>query len=151
MDSCDAGLQVFWGNKNNFFSIIFVKDLIDAILKAALNENSIGKTYYLCNDIPLTWEELSSTLFVIMEKRPIYTINLPSFMADISGYFGQLYSLITKKYELLNLQKVKLGKPKYWICSNQHAKEDFGFETRYSIEDGLRITFEWYKRNRWIK
>ena len=72
-------------------------------------------------------------------------------MADISGYFGQLYSLITKKYELLNLQKVKLGKPKYWICSNQHAKEDFGFETRYSIEDGLRITFDWYKRNRWIK
>ncbi|NOY65254.1 MAG: NAD(P)-dependent oxidoreductase [Nitrospirae bacterium] len=144
-------LQVFWGNKDNFLSIIFVKDLIDGILKATFSENSIGKTYYLCNDISLTWEDLINILFAIMEKRPLFTINLPSFVADISGYFGQLYSLITKKHELLNLQKVKLGKPKYWICSNQCAKEDFGFETQYSIEDGLRITFDWYKRNRWIK
>ena len=40
---------------------------------------------------------------------------------------------------------------KYWICSVEKAKYDFGYEQKYSLEEGFKLTFDWYKSNGWIK
>ncbi len=73
-------------------------------------------------------------------------INVPAFLADFAGIIGSAYSLLTKRHMLLNRQKVKLSKPKFRVCSNEQAKRDFNFTPTYTVEEGLRATFEWYKQ-----
>ena len=143
----NSGLSIFWGNRYNYISIIFVTDLIMGILKAATNNIAIGKTYFLCDDHPVSWQDIVNILGSILGKRNRYAINIPSFVADMLGGIGDVYSLLTKKQSLLNRQKVKLSKPKFWVCSNEQARKEINFTPQFTIEEGLKITFEWYKQN----
>ena len=56
------GISLFYGNRNKYLSLIYVGDLIEGILKAAFSENSIGKTYFLCNDQPFRWQDINLTI-----------------------------------------------------------------------------------------
>lgn len=49
-----------------------------------------------------------------------------------------------------NRDKLNELLPDYWICSNQNAKDRFGFEFKYSFRDGMRETIAWYKDKKWI-
>lgn len=147
----NSGIQLYWGTKDNYFNLIFIDDLLNGILKATFSENTIGKSYFLCNDMPITWGGLSDILSDIIEKKPVLTLNLPPFIANIGGYIGLMYSLLTRRQLLVNPQKIKLSKQKYWVCSTRHAKEDFNFNPDFSLVDGLKITLGWYKRNKWIR
>ncbi len=144
------GISLFYGNRNKYLSLIYVGDLIEGILKAAFSENSVGKTYFLCNDQPFSWQDINLTISKL-EKKKIFVVNIPEFLINIVGIIGGAYSLITKKYSLINMQKIKLAKPKYWVCSNREAKKDFGFEANLPLGKGIKITYEWYKDNNWIR
>ena len=141
-----SGFCLFWGNRNNYISIIFVTDLIRGILKAANSNVAIGKTYFLCNDQPVRWGDLLDVISTITGWQNLLTINIPSFMVDILGRAGDIYSLLTGKRTLLNRQKINLGRQKYWICSNEQVKKDINFCPEFTLEEGLKITFNWYKQ-----
>lgn len=65
----NSGFSVFWGNRYNYISIIFVTDLIMGILKAANSNIAIGKTYFLCNDHPVRWQDIVNILAIIIGKK----------------------------------------------------------------------------------
>ncbi|MGE5528385.1 MAG: NAD-dependent epimerase/dehydratase family protein [Patescibacteria group bacterium] len=145
----DYGINLYAGNRGKYFSLIYIDDLTKGIADAAMSENTINKKYFLCNDAPVTWNQIQERVFQIAGKSKI-NIYIPYHLILCASVFGSLYSIITRRSALVNLNKVLLAKPKYWILSNKNAKKDFGFSCRYSIDTGLRLTYEWYKTNGWI-
>jgi dihydroflavonol-4-reductase len=146
----NKNINIFAGNKNKYTSIIHVDDLIEGIVKAALNENCIGQTYNLSNNSPVTWQEIHSEIISSLNSKPKITLNIPYIFLYILGIFGSIYSFITKKISIINIQKIKLSKPKYFTCSNQKAISDFNFSTSINLEEGIKSTCEWYKQNKWL-
>jgi nucleoside-diphosphate-sugar epimerase len=143
------GVNVYPGNKNKYISIIFVTDLVKAIIDAALSENTINKKYFICNDEPIPWKQVHSTVFKIAGKNKL-DISLPFHFLYFISFFASIYSKITKKATLLNPNKIKLSEPEFWIASNKNAKKDFCFDPKYSLEEGLKATYKWYKENGWL-
>ena len=39
---------------------------------------------------------------------------------------------------------------KYWISSVAKAKRDFGYEQKISLEDGMKLTADWYRKQGWL-
>ena len=146
----NAGLHLFCVKKSDLFSIIFVKDLVEGILKAVSTDTTVGRTYLLSNDLPICWEELYDIITELMNRTIWMKLNIPWTVLEYLGCLGDAYSILSRKKILINTQKQKLAKPKFWICSNKQAKSDFEFKPSYSIKQGLEETLQWYRQHRWL-
>jgi nucleoside-diphosphate-sugar epimerase len=143
------GLNFYAGNRNQVISIIYIKDLVRAIVDASFSENTVNRKYFVCNDDPLSWSEIHDTIFRTAGKRKL-DVTLPMFMVKTVSSLGSLYSLIAGKSILVNANKARLASPSYWLVSNMKAKRDFGFQSRFSFVQGIQETYEWYKTHGWL-
>jgi nucleoside-diphosphate-sugar epimerase len=141
--------SVFAGVKHKYVSLVYIKDLIPAILNAALSEKTKNRTYYVCDDTPVTWKKIHDTIFKISGRKKI-DISLPLAPILLASYLGSLFSVISGKATLFNHQKVIFSRPKYWIASNRRAKQDFNYQSRYHSAVGFKETYAWYKENGWL-
>ncbi|KYK26060.1 hypothetical protein AYK26_01275 [Euryarchaeota archaeon SM23-78] len=144
-----SGINFYFGNKDKYISLIYVDNLVESMISASLSEKTISKTYFLCNDEPVTWQNIHETIFKICGKERL-TLNIPYKVLYFISNLGNIYSYSTKKTPLLNVQKVRLSKPKYWIASNENAKKDFEYKDTISLEEGVRLTYEYYSRNNYL-
>lgn len=144
-----SGFNVYPGVKNKYISLVFVTDLINGIINASLSPNAVNKKYFLCDDKPLMWKEIHETIFKVAGKKFI-EINLPFGLVYAASHIGSAFSAITGKQVILNKNKVELSQPDFWISSNEAAKNDFGYIQNYTFEEAARLTFDWYKTNKWL-
>lgn len=143
-------LSVYPGYRDNVISIIFITDLVDGVLQAMRAKGAEGKTYFLCADEPASLCDIHRAIANAEEKNVI-ELSIPQRIVDLVCKAGDVYSKLTGRYSIVNSQKAALSRPPYWICSAERAKKDFGFETRVSLSEGLRITYRWYLENGWLK
>ncbi|MFK7845285.1 MAG: NAD-dependent epimerase/dehydratase family protein [Rhodothermales bacterium] len=143
------GLGIYPANRNSFVSIIYVNDLVDGIINAAMHDNTKNQTYFLAKDIAVTWHQIYSFIADIWGSK-LREINLPFGLISIAGHLGDIYSKITGKITVLNSKKIDLAKPAFWVCSSEKAQKDFGFDPQTTLPGGLRQTFSWYKEAGWL-
>jgi dihydroflavonol-4-reductase len=141
--------SIFAGVKHKYVSLVYIKDLIPAIVDAAQSEAAKNKTYYLCDDTAVTWKEIHDAIFQITGRSKI-DISLPYTPILLASYLGSLVSVVTGKATIFNHQKVIFSRPEYWIASNLRAKQDFAYQSRYHYTEGFKETYEWYQENGWL-
>jgi nucleoside-diphosphate-sugar epimerase len=141
------GINIYAGNKKKYFSYVYVDDLVDGMISASLSDKAIAGTYFVCNDKPITWQQMHETIFSTFGKEPL-NISIPFPFIKALSYLGDAYAHVFRKAPILNVQKVKMSEPECWIASNQKAKEDLGYQPNVSLEDGVRRTYEHYDRNK---
>ena len=144
-----SGVNVYAGNKLQTVSLVYVKDLVNAIIDSSLSDKTVDQKYFINDDEPKNWIEIQSEIFKASGRNKI-DFSLPVGLLNILAYGGSLYSKITNQPVLLNLNKIELAKPDYWVFSNEKAKRDFGFKCRYSFTDAIKETLDWYKKNNWL-
>jgi nucleoside-diphosphate-sugar epimerase len=64
--------------------------------------------------------------------------------------FSEYLSKFIRRPFLLNKDKVKEMLQKDWICDITKARNILGFEPRVSLSEGAKLTFEWYKNEKWL-
>jgi nucleoside-diphosphate-sugar epimerase len=144
------GFNIYAANRKKMVSIIYVDDLVNGILQAAQAQAANGQVYHLCDDTPVTWETIQQEIVKVVNTK-VVTFSIPEIFIRLSGVFGDLFSKMTGRFSLINRQKIRLSLPKYWLVSNERAKRDFGFACETALEDGLRKTWLWYRKNGWLK
>lgn len=137
------------GKIEQYVSMIHVFDLADGIIHTAQNESGLRETYFVCNDQPYSWTQVIGEIKKLMDKRPI-NLSVPYSVAYGIASIIEFVSRMRGKPTILDRQKMKELREQYWTASNQKIKTQLGFSPKISIEDGLRITLEWYKENNWI-
>ncbi len=144
------GITPLIGFGDKFVSLIYVKDLTQGIILAAENENSNGEVFFISSDRYYNWKEVGETASSLMNKKSI-NIKFPHWLVYTVGFFAQIFAAIAGKAATLNIEKCWDLTRKAWICSNEKSKRMLGFQEKYSLKDGFKLTYEWYKQNNWIK
>jgi nucleoside-diphosphate-sugar epimerase len=67
-------------------------------------------------------------------------------IAGMSEFLGKF----STKPPIFNFDKGRDFVQNFWTCSVEKAKNDFGFQQKVSLDDGLKSTVNWYKQNNWI-
>jgi len=143
------GIIPQFAGKASYLSIIFVKDLVQGILKAMTLKKAAGKIYFLANPKPYSLEEVARITLKILGKKGL-RINFPSFVMDAAAIFSEGLGHLTGKPAVLNRQKALEMKQRFWICSPKRAKNDLNFETKTGLEEGIRSTLLWYNEQGWL-
>jgi nucleoside-diphosphate-sugar epimerase len=142
-------INLYYGNAKKYTSIVHVRDLVEGMIAAAVSPKAVNRAYFLCNDEALTWQELQEAVKQTMGKRAP-GIHLPACTASIAAFFSEPIMKLTKKPLLVNKEKVKLSRPRYWIASNKRARSELKFAPKINLADGLAETYAWYVENGWL-
>jgi nucleoside-diphosphate-sugar epimerase len=146
----EKGMTVFFGNRDRWFSAVYVEDLVTAILNAASSEATAGKGYFICDGRPVTWEQFQIRLVELSGRPKVRQIDLPSFLVPLAAVGGELLTSLDKKPRVLNRQKAIMGNQKAWTCTHASANRDFGYAPAFDLDAGIKETFAWYRKEGWL-
>ena len=145
------GRNVFFGNRQKWCSMVYVDDVIDAILLAAKSPAAVGKGYFICDDHPTTWEEFQGHVLAALGNPRVLTLDLPAFVVDVAAFFGELATWVDKKPRLFNRQKALMGAQPAWICTSKAARAELGFSSKVALKEGCERAVAWYRQQGWLK
>jgi nucleoside-diphosphate-sugar epimerase len=145
----EKGRNVFFGNRSRWFSAIYVDDLVDAILLSAEHEGARGKGFFVCDNVPLTWERFQDEI-VRASGRKVRTLNLPEFLVNVAAAGGEIATRLDHKPRLFNRQKAKMGAQEAWTCKSDALRAATGWQSKVPVAEGVRRSFEWYRKEKWV-
>jgi dihydroflavonol-4-reductase len=137
------------GLREKYLSIVYVKDLVNAVMLAAESPQSAGQSYFVDDGTIYSWTEISAVI-----KRVIgaWTIPLfvPQWKVSLLAYIAEGLAMFSKKPALLNRQKIIELKQTNWTCTSQKIRNELGYTSQYPFERGCEETYAWYTEQRWL-
>jgi nucleoside-diphosphate-sugar epimerase len=145
----DARRNVFFGNRHQRWSAIYVDDCVEAILAATTHPAAVGEGFFVEDGRPLTWVEFQDTIVRESGKRAL-TLDFPAFVVTLAGIGGEIATRLDGKPRLFNRQKAKMGAQEAWVCSADKLRARLGWNAKIGHEEGVRRAFGWYRAQGWI-
>lgn len=142
------GIQLNVGNLES--TICFVWDVVQGMIDAAENANARGEIYILGENKIYHLKQLYQSISSILGKRTV-KLPMPNFLLFFFSFFIEIHSRLTNSIPIMTRQELsQYFKYRYWRFDTSKARRDFGFQCRYPLEKGVRITIDWYRQNGYI-
>ena len=130
------------GRHRNLSDFCYVKNLTRGMIDAAQSENTVGRTYFLSDARPYTFQEIIDAVAGAYHLEPPRR-SLPrapllgaSHVLDaLAGIFGFTSPLTPRGVRWMTTN--------YWICSCGKARTDFGYSPEFDLVAGLGRTVRW--------
>jgi nucleoside-diphosphate-sugar epimerase len=119
------------------------------IARAAARTDLSGRKGFLCDPDPVAMRGLAQALSRLPE-RPARLVPVPEIVVRLAGAAETLREALTGRSRPFNADKAREILAGDWICESEPMRRDLELPPPYSLEDGLRETWNWYKRHRWL-
>jgi len=144
------GFGFLIGFDKKYLSLVHSSDLARGIVDSAFPDKTIGETYFVSSREFYTWPQIMKAMQDGFGRDRIFNLHVPHFIvmgaAAVSGFIGKFM----KKPPIFNYDKGIYFIQKYWICSIDKARRDFGYEPKVELRQGIAETASWYIQNKWL-
>ncbi len=156
----NTGVHMVPGFKPRYYSLVYVADLIPAILAAvdkgehlpADPESEPGRGYYfIAGDECPSYAELGRMMGRALGRKRTLIIPAGVVGTWIAAAGAELIAQLRGRPMALHLDKAREALAPSWVCSAEKAKRDLGFSPQASLDERLRQTAEWYRERRWLR
>jgi nucleoside-diphosphate-sugar epimerase len=144
------GFAVHAANRSQWFSIIHVSDLAEALVSAVTTDEAVGRVYCLANEVPVQWAELFPLAAACAGTRVRLDVDVPSWIVDAGARIGDTVGRMTGKAPLFSSGKVALARPNAWVCSSALARRELVLGKETPLERGFCETYQWYRDHGWL-
>lgn len=128
-------------------NVCFVQDAVEGMIRAAEKTNTMGKTYILGEHHIYSIWNIIDIMARTLEKQPIRIIT-PYLVMYLVSLLLEMYGKLFGKIPLITRNDVSSYiKHRYWRFNTSKAVRDFSFKISYPLENGIKITANWYKTN----
>lgn len=149
-DSVKKHIIPLSGFGRKVLSFVHAYDLVDGIVAAAEHPKAAGQVYFVSNEEVYDWGMLGEFAAKSMKTWAVKARVPHAVLYTIAG-IGEFVAGLQGKPALVNIEKARDGVQKNWLCSPKKAFTELGFKTKLSLEEGVAITVDWYKKNGWMK
>jgi nucleoside-diphosphate-sugar epimerase len=129
--------------------LIYVDDLINALLLTIENEKAVGNIYFISDDVIYTNNEIIKEIASALNVK-VFKIKIPKPMLPTISFFSEGISKITGTNTLIHRDKIKEIIHTEWVCDITMAKNDLSFEPKIGIKKGIQWTADWYRIHKWL-
>jgi nucleoside-diphosphate-sugar epimerase len=156
------GLHVVPSLGRNRYSLIHAADLAHLLIGAAERGTRLppplmngsprtGKGYYFaaCEIDPI-YDDLGKMIAKALDRRRVIPLHLAVPLVWMVSAGVEAISQIERRPLYLHIDKAREITAGSWCCSSKAARDDFGYQVQAPIEDRLRQTIEWYRREKWL-
>lgn len=130
-------------------SLIYIDDLVRAIILVAEKTSSIGETYFVSDGTIYSNNDIITEIASALNVKGL-KIRLPRTVLRTIGFFGEGMSKIIGKSSMINKDKMREIMYHDWVCDISKAKNEFNFESKVGIKEGIKWTANWYRIHKWL-
>ena len=131
MRAVDAGLPLPFKSVRNKRSMVYVQNLVDAVMACCEHPAACGQVFFVADDRPLATSELIQELARALGKRPrLVPAPLPVLRgaARVVGMTAEMDRLIGSL-----------------VVSTDKIKSELGWRPPWSVSEGILDTVNWYR------
>ncbi|MDP4198442.1 MAG: NAD-dependent epimerase/dehydratase family protein [Bacteroidota bacterium] len=143
------GLKPLIGMKDKRVNLLHVSDVAEGVRLALERDEAQNETYFIAGENQHTWREVSDLTAEIVNRKGL-TVKLPHAVVYTVAGLSEFFSMFRSKPSVLNWEKGRDMVQAHWTCSTEKARRDLGYRQQVSLEDGIRDTVEWYRREGWM-
>lgn len=137
------------GKGERWISLCYVADVVEALLRAAEREYPSGEVFLISDGRRYSLQELADMVasFLGVTCREV---RVPVGLAKAIALLGEAIGRLRGKAVAFNRNKLTEALQEAWICDISKARRVLGFEPRYPLAEGLKITLRWYREAGWL-
>lgn len=143
------GFALAPGSQSKWISFCYVSDLIEALLRAALQATPSGRIYNVAGERPHEWLEFIDAIGKAM-GRTYRLYRIPLSMLFLLGLGGELYSRLSGRRTVFTRQRVREFAQHSWVIDGNRIRKELGWQERVSLQEGMRRARTWYEENGWL-
>jgi len=137
------GIRPILGRRK-MLSLVYGRDAVRACMLAGDPAGPSGEIFNIADGQPSGWEDIGRIAARLLGKRPV-PVRLPVWSAYLASIASEgAGRLLGGGKALFNLSKAKQMKPDGWVADVRKARQELGFETVFTLEQGLGETIAWY-------
>jgi len=127
-------------------SLVYVDDVVRGIELAAAQ----GKgTYNVTDGVEHEMEDFLRTIGQSV-GRSVHILRIPAPLFVGGVWTWERVAGLVGKLPPMTVDRAREALCPDWICSDARARRELGYESRWSLADGVRQTTEWYRSEGWL-
>lgn len=149
LQTIHRGLNLRVGKTRRLLSLIYVKDLVRAMVRAATQPIGKENVFFVTDGNIYSWEEVNQTATRILDVRT-RAITIPEKALPPMALLCELAACLRSKPALLDRQRALEMRQDSWAALSTKFFNHFEYQPQYDLNRGLTETLEWYKNQRWL-
>jgi nucleoside-diphosphate-sugar epimerase len=139
------GIAPLPGSDQGRFSLIYVEDLVEAIVGWLNCNNGQGRTFELHDGKPggYSWHDVIATVGHLRRGRLPVCIRIPLILAKLIAMLNLATARAVGYAPMLTPGKIRELQHSDWICHNAALSASTGWTPRILLAEGLRRTLQW--------
>lgn len=130
-------------------SLIFVRDLAEAIVLCLEHPAVSRKVYHVAAPEVVTAREMAAQIAVTMNTWTL-PLPLPTPLFWPLCLAQEVWTRLTGRPNVLSLQKYAELRAPGWVSDPSRLREDTGYTCPTRLASGIPQTLAWYRQNRWL-
>jgi nucleoside-diphosphate-sugar epimerase len=136
-------------NKRQALSVVFARDLAEAIVTCLDMPIASGKVYLVASREVTTGRQIADQIAAQMKVHTM-PLPLPAVLLWFVCLTQEIFSRISGRATLLNMQKYAELRAPGWVCDPSLWEREIGTRCATTLENGIAQTLEWYRREQWV-
>ena len=130
-------------------SLVFVKDLAEAVVTCLSHPAAAGKTYFVASREIVTARDMADE---IAAQINVWTVPLPLPTALLWPVclVQEALSRLTGKPSVLSLQKFAELRAPGWVCDPTRLERETGCVCATTLKTGVAEALAWYQQQHWL-
>ncbi len=147
-------LKAGFGPKH--YSFIHVHDLTEALVAAGEKGRTLSPSdssagvYFVADPQPYSWEDFCAALSKAMGRRRAVVLPVPEVLGLAAGIGAELGGRLKGAAPIMSRDKAREMRCEAWTCAADRAREEIDFVPQHPLDDGLKQTIEWYRKEGWL-
>ncbi|MEK9630162.1 MAG: NAD(P)-dependent oxidoreductase [Nitrospinota bacterium] len=137
------------GKSQKLLSLVYVSDLVRAMVEVVAPKASNGKIYFVTDGEIYSWEDVANRAAEKMNISVKVLKVSESLLVPVAMFFEAL-AMFSSNAALFDRQRMMDLKQSCWTASSEKFFKDFDFKPEFKLEEGLACTLDWYMKERWL-
>ncbi len=147
--SIKSGFDFSVGYKTQALTFLYVEDLANAVYDA-LEKGKTGETYNVGNPQAYSQKQFRRISGKIMGKKFVIPVKVPLWGLKVVSMVAEKIGVAKGKPSTLNRDKYNIMAQRNWKIDVKKAERDFGFKANVTLEEGVKRSVDWYKKEGWL-
>lgn len=151
------GFYPLIGSGKNLMEFCFVKNAVKAISLAGEKKEAAKNIFYVSDERSYTIKEVITNIAKTMNKK-VFFIHIPTSIAYLIAIIWEITAKILPFPPIISpvSKKPFFTRETVWwttknvnMVSTEKIQKTLGYKPDYTIEEGCKITYEWFKEKLW--
>jgi nucleoside-diphosphate-sugar epimerase len=143
------GIAPVFGDGTQQLSLVFIEDLVDAIILSGLRPQASGRIYHAAHTEIVLSRDVAREAGRAIGRRPVILPLPGAVAAPIVAMAGTVVRALGRR-TVLNRDKMAEFLAPAWLLSSERAFRELGWKAATGVAEGMTATGRWYQEHGWL-